>query len=82
MNEKDVAGSPVGTVQVFNSEEFGNVRTVEIESAPWFVGKDVATALGYRDTINALKSHVDSEDKRGGVANYHPGWRAGDDRYQ
>lgn len=66
MNEKTVGTGPVGSVQVFSNEEFGNVRTVTIDMAPWFVGKDVATALGYRDTINALKSHVDAEDKKGG----------------
>lgn len=50
-------------LQVFNNEEFGEIRTVTIDSEPWFVGKDVAVALGYRDTVNALKSHVDDEDK-------------------
>ncbi|MGP1570393.1 MAG: BRO-N domain-containing protein, partial [Eubacteriales bacterium] len=49
----------------FNSAEFGNVRTVVIDGQPWFVGKDVATSLGYKDTVNALKSHVDDDDKLG-----------------
>ena len=52
-------------VQVFQSEEFGKIRTVSINGDPWFVGKDVASRLGYKDTVNALKSHVDDEDKRG-----------------
>lgn len=49
----------------FNNADFGNVRAMLIDGAPWFVGKDVATALGYTDHKNALKSHVDAEDKKG-----------------
>lgn len=52
-------------LQIFQNEQFGKVRTVVIDDAIWFVGKDVAEALGYKDTVNALKSHVDEEDKRG-----------------
>ncbi len=52
-------------LQVFNSPEFGDIRAVEMDGEPWFVGKDMATALGYKDTVNALKTHVDGEDKRG-----------------
>ena len=52
-------------LQVFNSPEFGDIRAVEIDGEPWFVGKDVAAGLGYKDTVNALKAHVDDEDKRG-----------------
>lgn len=44
-------------LQIFNNEEFGQVRTVEIDGKPYFVGKDVALALGYKDTVNALKQH-------------------------
>lgn len=43
--------------------EFGELRTVEIDGEPWFVGKDVAAALGYSDAFGALKKHVDTEDK-------------------
>lgn len=43
--------------------EFGELRTVEIDGEPWFVGKDVAAALGYKDTSDALKKHVESDDK-------------------
>lgn len=50
-------------LQIFNSEEFGAVRTVTIENEPWFVGKDVAVSLGYKDTSDALKKHVADEDK-------------------
>ena len=51
---------------VFNNPEFGAVRTIELDGEPWLVGKDVVLALGYKDTINALKAHVDNEDKRRG----------------
>ena len=43
--------------------EFGELRTVEINGEPWFVGKDVATALGYCNTNKAVLVHVDAEDK-------------------
>lgn len=52
-------------LQIFNNEEFGQVRTLEIDGVPYFVGKDVATALGYKDTVNALKQHCR------GVAKHH-----------
>ena len=50
-------------IQVFTNEKFGEVRTLMINNEPWFVGKDVAVALGYKDTSDALKKHVDTEDK-------------------
>lgn len=48
---------------VFENPEFGQVRTVLINDEPWFVGKDVAIALGYKDSSDALKKHVALEDK-------------------
>lgn len=50
-------------LQVFSNSEFGTVRTLLIDGEPWAVGKDVATALGYKDTNQALRKHVDEEDK-------------------
>lgn len=50
-------------LQIFNSEEFGDIRTVTIDNEPWFVGKDVATALGYKNTADAIGKHVDVDDK-------------------
>ncbi|MFQ6865836.1 ORF6C domain-containing protein [Blautia sp.] len=50
-------------LQFFNSEEFGEIRTVTIDNEPWFVGKDVAEALGYANTRDALAAHVMDEDK-------------------
>lgn len=47
----------------FNNPEFGEVRTVEIDGEPWFVGKDVADALGYERPTKAIQDHVDSEDR-------------------
>lgn len=50
-------------VQVFQNEEFGEVRTTEVNGEIWFVAKDVAKSLGYSDTLDAIKRHVDEEDK-------------------
>lgn len=49
-------------IQLFNFENH-EVRSLLINSEPWFVGKDVAKILGYKDTSDALKKHVDEEDK-------------------
>ena len=46
-------------LQIFNSEEFGEIRTVNINDETWFIGKDVAEALGYSNTRKALADHVD-----------------------
>lgn len=50
-------------LQTFANEEFGAVRSLMIEDMPWFVGRDVATALGYAKPRNAISVHVDDEDK-------------------
>lgn len=50
-------------LQTFASNEFGAVRSMLIDEVPWFVGRDVATALGYAKPENALSAHVDNEDK-------------------
>lgn len=53
-------------LMIFNNPEFGEIRTVEVNGEPWFVGKDVATALGYgegKSLANAVANHVDEEDK-------------------
>ncbi len=50
-------------MKIFTNEEFGKIRILEQDGAPWFVGKDVAEKLGYKDTSDALKKHVDEEDK-------------------
>lgn len=48
---------------IFNNPEFGEIRIVNISGEPWFVGKDVADALGYSNPRDALAVHVDDEDK-------------------
>lgn len=50
-------------LMIFNNPEFGNIRTMERDGAPWFVGKDVAEALGYSNSRDAVSTHVDGEDK-------------------
>lgn len=62
MNEK---------IQIFRNEEFGSVRTVMIENQPWFVGKDVASALGYSNPTKAIRDHVDADDRWGSDSDPH-----------
>ena len=50
-------------VQIFENDKFGKVRTVEMNGEAWFVGKDIASALGYEKPENAIASHVSDEDK-------------------
>ena len=59
-------------LKIFENTEFGRIRLVLINDEPWIVGKDVAQALGYEDTNNALKKHVDNEDKIMGCQNTTP----------
>lgn len=72
-------------LQVFKNQEFGSVRTLVINSEPWFVGKDVAEALGYgaenkksKALTNAIKDHVGEEDKRLMSYEEFKGYRNGD----
>lgn len=50
-------------LEVFKNEQFGSVRTTTIDNEVYFVGKDVAESLGYKDTADAIKRHVEEEDK-------------------
>lgn len=50
-------------LKIFDNEEFGEIRTVDIGGEAWFVGRDVCAALEYKDSSDALKRHVDEEDK-------------------
>ncbi|WP_281672689.1 phage antirepressor [Pseudoramibacter alactolyticus] len=50
-------------MKIFENEEFGQLRTIEMDGEPWFMGKDVAEALGYSNTRDALSKHVDNDDK-------------------
>lgn len=50
-------------IKIFENNEFGKVRTVVKNGEPWFVGKDIAEALGYRREADAIAQHVEPEDK-------------------
>ena len=54
-------------IQIFTSEVFGEIRTCQVNNQIMFVGKDVATALGYSDPQKAIRVHVDDEDKGGAI---------------
>lgn len=53
----------MNNIQIFNNPEFGNIRTVIINSEPWFVGKDVCLVLGYARPDNAVTERVDEDDR-------------------
>ncbi len=50
-------------IKLFNSPEFGEIRTVQIDGEPWFIGRDIAAALGYSAGQSAIWAHVDDDDK-------------------
>ena len=50
-------------IQIFSSPDFGEIRTTTIDNQPWFVGKDVASALGYANPQKECRGHIDEEDK-------------------
>lgn len=72
-------------IKIFNNDEFGEIRVMLIDDDPWFVGKDIAAALGYVNTKDALAKHVDEQDKRqggwGSVLRPH-GQRTASDNHQ
>jgi prophage antirepressor-like protein len=53
----------LNTITIFENKEFGEVRTIQLNNEVYFIGKDVAKALGYAKTENAISTHVDNEDK-------------------
>ena len=53
----------MGQLKIFESEEFGQVRTVMRDGEVWFIARDVAEALGYANASDAISKHVDREDK-------------------
>lgn len=53
----------MNNLQIFKNTEFGEVRVIEKDGEPWFVGKDVAEILGYADPNKAIAMHIDEEDK-------------------
>lgn len=72
INHLSEADSPTEPPTVFNHPEFGELRTVEIDGVVWFVGKDVAEALGYTNPSKAFRDHIAEEDK-GVTKCYTPG---------
>lgn len=50
-------------IKIFRNNQFGEIRTLDIDGEPWFVGKDVTEALGYSNASKALLDHVDEDDK-------------------
>lgn len=64
-------------LKIFNNPDFGEVRTMNINGEPWFVGKDVAGILGYADTNKAIAMHVDDEDKLNDKTSLSLGQRGG-----
>lgn len=52
----------MNNIQIFNNPEFGEIRTIMIDGEPWFVGIDIAKALGYKKPTDAINNNVDKED--------------------
>ena len=51
-------------LEIFKNEEFGEIRTLMIDGEPWFVGKDIADILEYRNGSRDINRHIDEEDRR------------------
>ena len=64
-------------VILFRHEQFGEIRTLNIDGEPWFVGKDITSVLGYSNSSKALIDHVDEEDKLNNVSLSSLGQRGG-----
>ena len=56
--------SNASLLKIFENSEFGKIRVALINGEPWFIGKDVAIALGYKYSANAVQDHVDEDDKK------------------
>lgn len=53
----------MGNLEIFKNNEFGDIRVAIINNEPWFVGRDIATSLGYKEPSNAVRRLVDKEDR-------------------
>lgn len=51
-------------LMIFRNEEFGEIRSLEINNEPYFVGKDIAETLGYKNGSRDINRHVDEEDRK------------------
>lgn len=54
----------MNNLQIFNSPDFGQIRTIQKNGEPWFVGKDVADILGYQNGSRDVNRHVDEDDRQ------------------
>ena len=69
--------SSFGRRPLFKNEQFGEIRTIIKNNEPWFVGKDVAKVLGYKNASKAIDDHVDEDDKLNNVSLSSLGQRGG-----
>ena len=51
-------------IQLFQNQEFGKIRAVDIDGQPWFIGKDITKVLGYENGSRDINRHVDKADRR------------------
>uniref|UniRef100_UPI003C6E437D BRO-N domain-containing protein n=1 Tax=Phascolarctobacterium succinatutens TaxID=626940 RepID=UPI003C6E437D len=58
-NRDNKKGREMNNLQIFKSPDFGQVRIIQQNGEPWFIGKDVAEILGYKKPENAIAVHVD-----------------------
>jgi len=68
MNKRKEDKSMNNKLMVFNNSEFGEIRSITIDDEPYFIGNEIATILGYKNSRDALIKHVDKEDIRPDVA--------------
>lgn len=54
----------MNNLQIFDSPDFGQIRTIQQNGEPWFVGKDVADILGYQNGSRDVNRHVDEDDRQ------------------
>lgn len=54
----------MNTIKIFENDDFGAIKTIMINGIPYFVGKDVANVLGYRNLSDALMRHTDEDDRK------------------
>ena len=62
-NNKEMRKGEDNMIEIFKNEEFGEIRMVMVNNEPYFVGKDVASVLGYKDLKHSILDHVDEEDR-------------------
>ena len=53
----------MNNLMIFKNEEFGEIRSIEIENEPYFIGKEIAEILGYKNGSRDINRHIDEEDR-------------------